>query len=217
MIPPRIKICGITRPEDALHAAHAGADAVGLVFYPKSPRYVSIERAVDILAALPPFVTAVGLFVNAEPAFVHARLRMLPLDMLQFHGNESPRAAAAYGRPWIKALRIRRGVNVLAEAQRYGEAGARGLLVDSYVPGVPGGTGKRFNWDCLPANSTLPLILAGGLDADNVGEAIEQVHPWAVDVSGGVERVDSNGQRQPGIKDWQAVSAFVRAVRQGTL
>ncbi len=215
MIPPRIKICGITRPEDALHAAHAGADAIGLVFYPKSPRYVSIERAADILAALPPFVTTVGLFVDAEPAFVHARLRMLSLDMLQFHGNESPQAAAAYGQPWIKALRMRDGVDVVAAAQRYGEAGARGLLVDSYVPGIPGGTGERFDWDSLPADCALPLILAGGLDPDNVAEAVERVHPWAVDVSGGVERIDGNGRRQSGIKDWPAVSAFVQAARQG--
>ena len=211
----RVKICGITRPEDALHAARAGADAIGLVFYPNSSRFVSAERAAAVLAVVPPFVTTVGLFVDAEPASVHALLRALPLDMLQFHGDEPPQYGAAFGRPWIKALRMRDGIDVAAEAERYRAAGARGLLVDSYVPGVPGGTGERFDWDRLPTDPALPLVLAGGLDAGNVAEAVRRVHPWAVDVSGGVEQYDADGRRRGGIKDPAAVTAFIRAAGRG--
>ncbi|HCI09408.1 MAG TPA: phosphoribosylanthranilate isomerase [Alcanivorax sp.] len=210
---PRVKICGITRPDDGRHAARAGADAIGLVFYPPSPRYVSPRRAADIVAALPPFVTTVGLFVDAPPEQIAALLEQVPLDMLQFHGDESPEYCAAFQRPWIKALRMRDGVDPRAEADRYGAAGARGLLVDSYVPGVPGGTGERFDWDRLPADPSLPLVLAGGLDPANVAEAVRRVRPWAVDVSGGVEVLGVDGRRQGGIKDPGAVSAFIRAAR----
>ncbi|HCD76571.1 MAG TPA: N-(5'-phosphoribosyl)anthranilate isomerase, partial [Alcanivorax sp.] len=156
---PRVKICGITRPDDGRHAARAGADAIGLVFYPPSPRYVSPRQAADIVAALPPFVTTVGLFVDAPPEQIAALLEQVPLDMLQFHGDELPEYCAAFQRPWIKALRMRDGVDPRAEAERYGAAGARGLLVDSYVPGVPGGTGERFDWDRLPADPSPPLVL----------------------------------------------------------
>ncbi|WP_370186368.1 phosphoribosylanthranilate isomerase [Alloalcanivorax sp.] len=210
---PRVKICGITRPDDGRHAARAGADAIGLVFYPPSPRYVSPRQAADIVAALPPFVTTVGLFVDAPPEQIAALLEQVPLDMLQFHGDESPAYCAAFQRPWIKALRMRDGVDPRAEADRYGAAGARGLLVDSYVPGVPGGTGERFDWDRLPADPSLPLVLAGGLDPANVAEAVRRVRPWAVDVSGGVEVLGVDGRRQGGIKDPGAVSAFIRAAR----
>ncbi len=210
---PRVKICGITRPDDGRHAARAGADAIGLVFYPPSSRYVSPRQAADIVAALPPFVTTVGLFVDAPKEQIDALLEQVPLDMLQFHGDESPHYCAAFRRPWIKALRMRDGVDARAEADRYRAAGARGLLVDSYVPGVPGGTGERFDWDRLPANPTLPLILAGGLDPANVAEAVRRVRPWAVDVSGGVEVIGVDGRRQGGIKDPGAVSAFLRAAR----
>lgn len=210
---PRVKICGITRPDDGRHAARAGADAIGLVFYPPSPRYVSPRQAADIVAALPPFVTTVGLFVDAPPEQIAALLEQVPLDMLQFHGDESPEYCAAFQRPWIKALRMRDGVDPRAEADRYGAAGARGLLVDSYVPGVPGGTGERFDWDRLPADPSLPLVLAGGLDPANVAEAVRRVRPWAVDVSGGVEVLGIDGRRQGGIKDPGAVSAFIRAAR----
>lgn len=213
MIVPRVKICGITRPEDALAAARAGADAIGLVFYPQSSRYVEVEQAASVLAALPPFVTTVGLFVDADPEFISARLAALPLDMLQFHGDESPQAAASFGRPWIKALRMRDGIDVAAEAHRHGAAGARGLLVDSYVPGIPGGTGECFDWEHLPDEPALPLVLAGGLDATNVAEAVRRVRPWALDVSGGVERRDENGRKLGGLKDPTAMAAFVRAVR----
>ena len=210
---PRVKICGITRPDDGRHAARAGADAIGLVFYPPSPRYVSPRQAADIVAALPPFVTTVGLFVDAPPEQIAALLEQVPLDMLQFHGDESPEYCAAFQRPWIKALRMRDRVDPQAEADRYGAAGARGLLVDSYVPGVPGGTGERFDWDRLPADPSLPLVLAGGLDPANVAEAVRRVRPWAVDVSGGVEVLGVDGRRQGGIKDPGAVSAFIRAAR----
>jgi phosphoribosylanthranilate isomerase len=210
---PRVKICGITRPDDGRHAARAGADAIGLVFYPPSPRYVSPRQAADIVAALPPFVTTVGLFVDAPPEQIAALLEQVPLDMLQFHGDESPEYCAAFQRPWIKALRMRDGVDPRAEADRYGAAGARGLLVDSYVPGVPGGTGERFDWDRLPADPSLPLVLAGGLDPANVAEAVRRVRPWAVDVSGGVEVLGVDCRRQGGIKDPGAVSAFIRAAR----
>lgn len=210
---PRVKICGITRPEDGRHAAHAGADAIGLVFYPPSSRYVRPRRAAEIIAALPPFVTTVGLFVDAPPERIGALLEQVPLDMLQFHGDESPQYCAGFQRPWIKALRMRDGVDARAEADRYGAAGARGLLVDSYVPGVPGGTGERFDWDRLPADPSLPLVLAGGLDPANVAEAVRRVRPWAVDVSGGVEIIGVDGRRQGGIKDAGAVSAFIRAAR----
>lgn len=212
---PRVKICGITRPEDALHAARAGADAIGLVFYPNSPRYVSTRQAARILAVLPPFVTSVGLFVDAEPTFIHACLRALPLDMLQFHGDETPCYAGAFQRPWIKALRMRDDIDVAAQAARYKAAGARGMLVDSYVPGVPGGTGERFDWNRLPVSPTLPLILAGGLDAHNVAQAVRRVQPWALDVSGGVERLGVDGRRQGGIKEPAAVTAFLRAAGRG--
>ena len=210
---PRVKICGITRPDDGRHAARAGADAIGLVFYPPSPRYVSPRQAADIVAALPPFVTTVGLFVDAPPEQIAALLEQVPLDMLQFHGDELPEYCAAFQRPWIKALRMRDGVDPRAEAERYGAAGARGLLVDSYVPGVPGGTGERFDWDRLPADPSLPLVLADGLDPANVAEAVRRVRPWAVDVSGGVEVLGVDGRRQGGIKDPGAVSAFIRAAR----
>ena len=210
---PRVKICGITRPDDGRHAARAGADAIGLVFYPPSPRYVSPRQAADIVAALPPFVTTVGLFVDASPEHIAAVLEQVPLDTLQFHGDESPDYCAAFRRPWIKALRMRDGVDPQAEADRYRAAGARGLLVDSYVPGVPGGTGERFDWDRLPAHPSLPLVLAGGLDPANVAEAVRRVRPWAVDVSGGVEVIGVDGRRQGGIKDPGAVSAFLRAAR----
>lgn len=211
---PRIKICGITRPEDGLHAARAGADAIGLVFHPASPRYVTPRQAADIVAVLPPLVTTVGLFVDAAPEIVAGVLDRVPLDLLQLHGDETPDYCATVRHPWIKALRMRDGVDPATEARRYAAAGARGLLVDSYVPGVPGGTGERFDWSRLPRELALPLILAGGLDPDNVAEAVRTTRPWAVDVSGGVEARDEQGRRLGGIKDSGAVTAFIRAAKQ---
>lgn len=200
----RSKICGITRIEDALAAVEAGADAIGLVFYGKSPRAVSIEQAAAILQALPPFVTSVGLFVDMPHDELQQLLQRLPLDLLQFHGDESPADCEGHGRPYIKALRVRPGEDVAAAMAPY--AGARGILLDTFVEGVPGGTGASFDWSLVPENAAKPIILAGGLDAGNVATAIRQVRPYAVDVSGGVEA-------GKGIKDAGKIRAFVRAVR----
>nr|WP_175488634.1 MULTISPECIES: phosphoribosylanthranilate isomerase [unclassified Pseudomonas] len=200
----RSKICGITRIEDALAAVEAGADAIGLVFYGKSPRAVSIEQAAAILQALPPFVTSVGLFVDMPRDELQQLLQRLPLDLLQFHGDESPADCEGHGRPYIKALRVRPGEDVAAAMAPY--AGAQGILLDTFVEGVPGGTGASFDWSLVPEDAAKPIILAGGLDADNVAAAIRQVRPHAVDVSGGVEA-------SKGIKDAGKIRAFVRAVR----
>ncbi|MFI8608306.1 phosphoribosylanthranilate isomerase [Pseudomonas sp. NPDC077649] len=200
----RSKICGITRIEDALAAVAAGADAIGLVFYAKSPRAVSVEQAAAILQALPPFVTSVGLFVDMPRAELQALLQRLPLDLLQFHGDESPADCEGHGRPYIKALRVRPGEDVAAAMAPY--AGARGILLDTFVEGVPGGTGATFDWSLIPRQAAKPIILAGGLEAGNVAAAIRQVRPYAVDVSGGVEA-------SKGIKDAGKIRAFVQAVR----
>jgi phosphoribosylanthranilate isomerase len=200
----RSKICGITRIEDALAVVEAGADAIGLVFYGKSPRAVSVEQAAAILHALPPFVTTVGLFVDMPRDELLQLLQRLPLDLLQFHGDESPADCEGYGRPYIKALRVRSGEDVTAAMAPY--TGARGILLDTFVEGVPGGTGASFDWSLVPEDAAKPIILAGGLDAGNVATAIRQVRPYAVDVSGGVEA-------SKGIKDADKIRAFVRAVR----
>ncbi|MGG5289742.1 phosphoribosylanthranilate isomerase [Pseudomonas shirazensis] len=201
----RSKICGITRIEDALAAADAGADAIGLVFYAKSPRAVDVHQARVIIAALPPFVTTVGLFVNASRCELNEILEAVPLDLLQFHGDETPSDCAGFNRPYIKALRVRPGDDLEAACQLY--AGASGILLDTFVAGVPGGTGEAFDWSLVPAQLSKPIILAGGLSADNVAQAIAQVQPYAVDVSGGVEQAK-------GIKDAARIEAFMRAVRQ---
>lgn len=200
----RSKICGITRIEDALAAVEAGADAIGLVFYAKSPRAVSIEQAAAILQALPPFVTTVGLFVDMPRDELQHLLQRLPLDLLQFHGDESPADCEGYGRPYIKALRVRPGEDVSATMAPY--EGARGILLDTFVDGVPGGTGASFDWSLVPEDAGKPVILAGGLDAGNVAAAIRQVRPYAVDVSGGVEA-------SKGIKDASKIRAFIQAVQ----
>ena len=199
----RSKICGITRIEDALIAAEAGADAIGLVFYAKSPRAVSIQQARDIVAALPAFVTTVGLFVNASREELNDVLAGVALDLLQFHGDESPAECESYQRPYIKALRVKPGDDIAQLAAPY--AKARGILLDTYVPGIPGGTGAAFDWSLVPRDLPQPVILAGGLSAGNVQAAIEQVRPYAVDVSGGVEA-------SKGIKDAAKIRAFMRAV-----
>ena len=199
----RSKICGITRIEDALIAAEAGADAIGLVFYAKSPRAVSIQQARDIVAALPAFVTTVGLFVNASREELSGVLAGVALDLLQFHGDESSAECESYQRPYIKALRVKPGDDIAQLAAPY--AKARGILLDTYVPGVPGGTGAAFDWSLVPSGLLQPVILAGGLSAANVQAAIEQVRPYAVDVSGGVEA-------GKGIKDAAKIRAFMQAV-----
>lgn len=201
----RIKICGITREQDIHAAVYAGADAIGLVFYERSPRHVSGEHAAQLLSVLPPFVTTVGLFVDAEAEFVRAVLAVVPLDVLQFHGDESPEYCAQFGRPWLKAIRVRPGVDLLQCAARY--AGAQALLLDAHVEGIPGGTGATFDWSLIPESLALPLILSGGLDKGNVADAIAQVRPYAVDVSSGVEA-------QKGIKDAAKIAAFVNEVNR---
>lgn len=202
----RSKICGITRVEDALAAAAAGADAIGLVFYAKSPRAVSVEQARQIIAALPPFVTTVGLFVDAGRDELRQILAQVPLDLLQFHGDESAEQCEGHGRPYIKALRVRGGDDVAAQVARY--PGAVGVLLDTFVEGVPGGTGLAFDWSLVPAGLAKPVILAGGLTPENVAAAIARVRPYAVDVSGGVESAK-------GIKDADKVRAFIRAAQGG--
>lgn len=200
----RSKICGITRAADALVAAEAGADAIGLVFYSKSPRAVSIAQAREIIAALPPFVTTVGLFVNASRCEINETLDAVALDVLQFHGDEMPDDCEGFHRPWYKALRVRAGNDIRAEAARY--AGASAVLLDTFVDGVPGGTGEMFDWSLVPADLPKPLILAGGLTPQNVQQAIERVRPFAVDVSGGVEL-------SKGVKDAARVREFIGQVR----
>lgn len=201
----RIKICGITRIEDALAAAQAGADAIGLVFHAASPRAISPEQAAAIVRALPPFVSSVGLFVDATEARVNEVLRQVPLDMLQFHGDEPDEFCQRFARPYLKAVRVRPGDDINALAAAW--PGASGILLDSYKPGVPGGTGETFDWSMVPAQRSWPLILAGGLQADNVRQAIELTAPWAVDVSGGVEAVR-------GIKDPAKINAFIQEVKR---
>lgn len=199
----RVKICGITRVEDARAAAEAGADAIGLVFYEGSPRYVTPVRAAEIVAALPPCVTVVALFVNAPRAQVRSVLDAVPVDLLQFHGEETPADCRGFGRRYLKAIRMREDVDVAAQARRYEDAAA--LLLDTYVPDRHGGTGVRFDWTRVPRDLAMPLILAGGLTPENVAQAVAQARPWAVDVSGGVEAAK-------GIKDETKLRAFVRNV-----
>ncbi len=202
----RVKICGITRTEDALAAARAGADALGFVFYPPSPRNIEVEQAAEITAALPPFVTTVALFVNADAETIAEVVRKARIDLLQFHGNECPDYCARHGRPWIKAIRMKEGVDPEAEARRY--AGAQALLLDAWRPGVPGGTGEAFDWDRIPPDLAPRIVLAGGLTPENVTEAVRRVRPWAVDVSGGVEAA-------PGVKDADKIERFLRGVTLG--
>lgn len=200
----RVKICGITRLEDALAAIEAGADALGFVFYGPSPRAITPAQAAAIVAQLPPFVTITGLFVDAAESEVREVLRQVPLDLLQFHGNESNADCARFGRPWIKALRVQPGQDLAAAIAAHPDA--RGILLDAWHPEQPGGTGLQFDWNLVPAESRRPLILAGGLNPDNVAQAIRQTRPYAVDVSGGVEYAK-------GVKDAAKIQAFMAGVR----
>ncbi|WP_041354825.1 phosphoribosylanthranilate isomerase [Nitrosococcus halophilus] len=199
----RVKFCGITRREDAIHAARLGADAIGLVFYPKSPRAVSPQQACQIVRGLPPFVTVVGLFVNAAARYLHQVLDRVPIDILQFHGEESPEECNRYGRPYVKAIRMAEGVDLLGLEQAYGSASA--LLLDTYQIGVAGGTGQVFDWSRVPEGLSKGIILAGGLTPENVAQAVMKVRPYAVDVSGGVEQ-------NKGVKDAAKMAAFMRGV-----
>lgn len=199
----RIKICGITREEDLNAALAAGADALGFVFYPPSPRCLTLERACQLAASVPPFVTRVGLFVNAAPQDVRATLAAVPLDVLQFHGDEDAAYCAQFGRPYLKAARMRPGLDLLEFARCH--SGAQGLLLDAFVEGYGGG-GQSFDWSLIPPALPLPIVLSGGLSAGNVREAVRSVRPWAVDVSSGVELAK-------GIKDAGKIDAFVAAVK----
>jgi len=202
----RVKVCGITRPADAILAAQSGADAIGLVFFEKSQRYVDVEQAKAIRAVLPAFVSLVALFVNPAAGQVQEVLGSVAIDCLQFHGDESPEFCAQFAHPYMKALRVRDDTDPLAELEQY--AGANAILLDSFDPKLAGGTGKTFDWSiasrCV-AGTGLPVVLAGGLASDNVIQAIEQVRPWAVDVSSGVES-------EPGIKCRKRMSEFFNEV-----
>ena len=208
----RIKICGITRVEDGLAAARAGADAIGLNFWAGTPRRVAHAQARAIAAALPPFVTAVGLFVDPSADEVRAALDAVPLAMLQFHGHEDAAFCRAFGRPYLKALPVAREGDLLESLSPYSDAA--GVLLDAPPSGgLPGGTGRTFDWDRVPARLPVPLVLSGGLTAGNVGEAIRRTRPWAVDVSSGVEALDAAGSPLKGIKDASRIAAFVAEVR----
>ncbi|MBI1395362.1 MAG: phosphoribosylanthranilate isomerase [Betaproteobacteria bacterium] len=199
----RIKICGITREEDAVAAARLGADAIGLIFYEGSARHVTVDRAARIARDLPPFVTVVGLFVDPAAEAVRSVLERVPLDLLQFHGSEAPEFCGSFGHPYIKAIPAVPGGDLLQSAAPF--AAARGILVDAYVPGVRGGSGVTADWSVIPRSFPRPVILAGGLHPGNVADAVRAVRPWAVDVSSGVERAK-------GVKDHDKLTAFVRGV-----
>ncbi len=200
----RIKICGLTRVDDALAAVDAGADAIGLVFYPPSPRAVDLEQALAIRRALPPFVATVALFVNADAAAIERVIERLRPSLLQFHGDESPQDCARYGHPYLRAARMRPGLDLVDFGSRY--ASAQGILVDAFVDGYGGG-GEVFDWSLIPKNVDFPIVLSGGLNARNVAQAVRCVRPWAVDVSSGVESAR-------GVKSAAAMREFVAAVRE---
>jgi phosphoribosylanthranilate isomerase len=200
----RVKICGFTRPDDALAAVRLGADAVGLVFYPQSPRNVDIDEARTIVSVLPPFATVVGLFVDESEDRVRRVLDRVRIDLIQFHGDEAPDYCAAFGKPYIKAIRMRPGLELAAEMSRH--AGAAGFLLDAWHPEAKGGTGSRFDWNSIPKDCAASVILAGGLEPDSVREALRAVRPYALDVSSGVEAAK-------GIKDAGRMAAFLKEVQ----
>lgn len=203
----RIKICGITSVDDALMAVAAGADAIGLVFHEPSSRNISPAQAAEICAAVGPFVTTVGLFVDTGADTIYRILRQVPLHVLQFHGSETAAFCSSFSRPFIKAIRMKPGEDVPAAIEPFIVAGGQGILLDSYHPDKAGGTGEVFDWSTIPGGRRLPLVLAGGLTPENVAGAVRQVRPYAVDVSSGVEA-------KPGSKDSARIAAFIQAVRQ---
>lgn len=203
----RIKICGLTRLEDVQAAVGAGADAIGLVFYPPSPRHVDLATASKLARAVPPFITIVGLFVNADPALVRATLSAVPIHLLQFHGDEDESYCRQFDHPYMKAARVRPGLDLVQYAA--GFPSAQAILLDAFADGYGGG-GKVFDWSLIPPALGKPMVLSGGLDAGNVGEAMLRVRPAAVDVSSGVEAAR-------GIKDAEKIRAFVAAVRAAGL
>ncbi|MGF1644662.1 MAG: phosphoribosylanthranilate isomerase [Thiotrichales bacterium] len=201
----RVKVCGITRIEDALVAAEAGVDAIGLVFYPNSARAVEAEQAAHIARALPPLVTCVGLFVNATPETIAAVLDVVPLQLLQFHGDECPSDCGRFGLPYLKAVSMRAGLDLARYADTYPDAS--GFLLDSHGGGKAGGTGERFDWALTPRSFARPWLLAGGLNADNVADAIQRTRPWGIDLSSGVESA-------PGVKSAEKIKALMNEVRR---
>lgn len=201
----RVKICGITNVNDAWAAVDGGADAIGLVFYEPSPRAVTIDQASAIAAAVPAFVSVVALFVNAQAKLVEQVMQSVKPSLLQFHGDESAAECESYKQDFIKAIRVNGETNLIQYADDY--KSAKGLLLDAYTKGIPGGTGQSFDWALIPERLPMPVILAGGLDASNVGQAVAQVKPFAVDVSGGVEQ-------SKGIKDATKINAFIQQVKQ---
>ncbi len=202
----RVKICGFTRANDAVRAAHLGVDAIGLVFYPPSPRNVDIDQALAIVEALPAFTSVVGLFVDEQEARIREVLGRVSIDCLQFHGDEPPEACELYNKPYIKAISMREGVDITEYSKRYSRAA--GLLLDAYYPGLKGGSGSRFDWERIPQSCAKPIILAGGLEPDNVRQAMKSVRPYALDVSSGVES-------EKGIKDADKMAAFIRIINEG--
>lgn len=199
-----VKICGITRIEDALAAARCGAHAIGLVFYEPSPRYIAPDAAAAIVRGLPPFVTPVGLFVDAKEDAVRDIAARAGIQLLQFHGSETPEFCGRFDLPYMKAVRVRPGVDLLQYARDF--RGARALLLDAFQEGLHGGTGATFDWALIPPSLPLPVVLSGGLNPDNVSAAVQAVRPWAVDVSSGVEA-------SKGIKDARKIAAFISGVR----
>ena len=201
----RVKLCGFTHPDDVAIAVDLGADALGFVFYPPSPRALTLERAVVLTRPVPAFVTRVGLFVDASEAMVRDTFDRARLNLVQYHGAETPEFCQAMGLPYIRAIRVRPEMDLIAEMERYGDAS--GFLLDAYKPGVPGGTGESFDWGLIPKTDR-PVILAGGLTPENAMDAIQVVAPWALDVSGGIESA-------PGRKDPDKMARFIAACRSG--
>ena len=201
----RVKVCGITRIEDAMSAIKYGADAIGFVFWSKSPRYISPEQARQIVEEIPAFISIVGVYVDPALEWVEETTQVANLSLHQFHGDESPEFCEQFSKPYIKAIRVREGLDLLQYAQQY--QNAKGLLLDAYTANMPGGTGHVFNWNLIPQNLQLPLILSGGLHAGNIVQAIKQTQPWAVDVSSGVEATK-------GIKDKKKIIAFMQGVKK---
>lgn len=200
----RVKVCGITRNEDAQSAIKAGVDAIGFVFWPQSPRYIDPESAYHIASRIPSFITVVGVYVDPDASWVEQTIQKVKLNLLQFHGDESPEFCAQFSVSYIKAIRVKEDTDLLQYAQRYETA--KGLLVDTYTVGMPGGTGHTFDWKLIPSRLPLPLILSGGLNSENVSNAIRETRPWAVDVSSGVEVAK-------GIKNEEKIFAFMQGTK----
>jgi phosphoribosylanthranilate isomerase len=202
----RTKICGFTRVDDAVAAAKLGVDAIGLVFYPPSPRNVDLGQAIEIVNALPAFITVVALFVDEKEERIKDILSRVSIDCIQFHGNEAGADCRIYNKSYIKAIRMKQGLDIIKISADYQDASA--LLLDAYHPGIQGGSGSQFDWDLIPESNSLPIILAGGLDERNAEQAVKKVRPYALDVSSGVERTK-------GIKDVAKIAAFIEAINEG--